>query len=154
MLKAIKPSRFIVVIVIASFCAACDSKVDVSNNSVEKSTQESPLASGAADSTPPPETISVEQLEQQLSPFRARILALENELEVAQQATTDTTNKKEDKLFEQSLMEQKLSNLLDENQELTDQLTAQEETIQQLQDELSAMNIQHQEELAKQTITQ
>lgn len=153
MLNAIKTSRFILsVIVTASICTACDTGVDVSKPSLEKNQPQASISEESTASTPPEESISFEALEQQLSPLHSRILELEGELEAVQQATADAINKKEDERFEQSVAEQKIRDLQNDNQELSNQVAAQEETIQQLQDELSAMNAQHQEELAKQSI--
>lgn len=154
MLNALKTSRFILtVIMTAGLCVACDNNDSVSQNSSDKSDpQTSSMTEEAVISTPPAESISFEALEQQLSPLHNRILELENELEAVQQAAANAMNKKEDERFEQSVMEKKIHDLQSENQELSNQLTAQEETIQQLQNELSEMNAQHQEELAKQSI--
>lgn len=141
------------VIITASLCVACDTSVDVSKPSMESNPKKAPVVEETV-VTPPAETISIEALEQQLSPLHARILELENELESTQQATASAMSKKEDEHFEQSVMEQKISDLQNENQELSSQVAAQDETIQQLEDELSTMNAQHKEELAKQTIPQ
>lgn len=149
MLRAVKSPRFMfTVIITASLCIACDTSVDVSKSPMKNSQTKDPIVEEEVIS--PVETISIEALEQQLSPLHARILELESQLESIQQATASAMSKKEDERFEQSVMEQKISDLQNENQELSNQVAAQEETIQQLEDELSTMNAQYKEELAKQ----
>lgn len=93
-------------------------------------------------------------LEQQVSPLEERIQELERELASSQELVANKGANAEDTEFDQSLVEQKMMILQEQNQELTDQLAAQEEMIGQLQDDISTMNMQHQEELAKRTTAQ
>ena len=94
------------------------------------------------------------KLEQQVFPLEERIQQLERELASSQELLSGKADNAEDTEFDQSLVEQKMMILREENQALTDQLAAQEEMIRQLQDDLSTMNLQHQEELAKRTTAQ